>query len=92
MYKDVEVLAFTLDSKKDITEYLKKNTFDAHIIAEANDFKKKYSLDNGYPFTILVDKDRKILFAKSGGFAAPEHKMDMFKELRPYMEESLKNK
>lgn len=91
-YPDVEVLAFTLDSRKDITQYLSKHQFNAQIIADARDFKKNYSLDNGYPFTILVGKDRKILFAKSGGLATPEHQMDLFDELSPVIEKNLKNK
>jgi thiol-disulfide isomerase/thioredoxin len=91
-YKNLVVLAFTLDSKKEVTEFLKKNSFNARIVAEANSFVEKYSLGSGYPFTLLTDGARKIVYVKSGGKTGPENQMDLFNELSPYIDQILKNK
>jgi len=89
-YKNLVVLAFTLDSKPEAAEFLKKTSFKAEIMPDARDFVEKYSLGSGYPFTLLTDGARKILFAKSGGKTGPENQMDLYNELQPYIEESLK--
>lgn len=89
--KDLVVLAFTLDSQKEIIHYLQKKTFNAEITADARDFVEKYSLGSGYPFTIVVDKAGKIIYVKSGGNAEPEHQSDLYYELAPVIDASLKH-
>ena len=60
-YKDNEnvvFLSFALDSKKKIEKFLKKNTFDYHIVANSKNINKYYlpGAMKKYPTNILIDK------------------------------------
>lgn len=90
--KDLAVLAFTLDSKEEISNYLQKHEFNVEVIADAKLFVQKYSLGSGLPFSILVDKTGKIIYVKSGGETDPEKRLDLYNELSPVIDKSLQKK
>lgn len=91
-YKDLVVLAFTLDKKKEVAGFLKQHSFNAQIVPEAGDFVNKYALGNGYPFTVVIDKAGKIIYVKSGGETDKERQLDLFNELQPVIDASLQKK
>lgn len=88
-YPRSSVVAATLDNKSELDAWLQKHSFDADIIPEAISFVHKYSLGNGYPFTIVIDPLGKIIYTKSGGEAGKEHQLALYKELSPIVEKAL---
>jgi thiol-disulfide isomerase/thioredoxin len=89
-FAKLAVVAATLDNKEELKAWLKKHPFKGDIVPEAVSFVHRYSLGNGYPFTIVVDPKGKIIYTHSGGETGKEHQMDLYKELDPIVEKALK--
>ncbi len=89
-YRNLTVLAFTLDSRKDIAGFLKKKKFEVEIIPEAESFVKNYSLGSGLPFTLLIDRQGKILHIINSGDTDPAGQMNLYNELCAIIDRSLK--
>ncbi len=60
----VEFLAITFDSKEKITPFVKEHPFYFNIISDM-DIIRKYQNSN-YPTTLIIDKDGKIMYQKTG--------------------------
>jgi thiol-disulfide isomerase/thioredoxin len=88
--KNLQVLAFTLDTEQELLEFLKKHAFKAEIIPDARAFVGIYALGAGYPFTLLVDKNGKIVYTKEGAKAEEPGEMDLFNEFSPLIDKALK--
>ena len=88
----INVLAISQDKKADIQSFLTKHTFDAEIVSDSENFINKYNLGSGYPFTLLLNKEGKIIFVKSEGGETPESQLDLFKELSPLIDAALNKK
>ncbi len=88
----INVVAISQDKKADIQTFLAKHIFKADIVADAEAFINKYSLGSGYPFTLLLDKNGKIMYVKSEGGETPETQMDLYKELSPLIDKLLADK
>ena len=88
----INILAISQDKKEDIKIFLTKHIFKAEIVSDAAIFINKYNLGSGYPFTLLLNKDGKIIFIKSEGGETPETQLDLFKELSPLIYDALDKK
>jgi peroxiredoxin len=88
----INVLAISQDKKADIKTFLTKHVFKAEIVSDAEKFINKYNLGSGYPFTLLLNKEGKIIFVKSEGGETPESQMDLYKELSPLIDAALTKK
>ena len=85
-------MAISQDKKADIKTFLTKHIFKAEIISDAESFINKYNLGSGYPFTLLLNKEGKIVFVKSEGGETSESQMDLYKELSPLIDAELTKK
>ena len=88
----INILAISQDTKEQIQTFLNKHIFKAEIVSDAEGFINKYNLGSGYPFTLVINKEGKIIRVISGGQETPESKMDLFKEISPLIELMLTNK
>ena len=88
----INVLAISQDPKDQIQTFLTKHVFKAEIVANAEAFINKYNLGSGYPFTLVIDKEGKIIYVKSEGGETPESQMDLFKEISPLIDSLLVDK
>ncbi len=88
----INILAISQDKKADIKTFLTKHIFKAEIISDAESFINKYNLGSGYPFTLLLNKEGKIVFVKSEGGETSESQMDLHKELSPLIDAELTKK
>jgi len=88
----INVLAISQDKKADIQAFLTKHIFKAEIVSDAEVFINKYNLGSGYPFTLLLDKENKIVYVKSEGGETPESQLDLYKELSPLIDAMLNKK
>ena len=88
----INVLAISQDKKIDVQAFLTKNIFKAEIVSDAEKFIDKYNLGSGYPFTLLLNKEGKIIFVKSEGGETPESQMDLYRELSPLIDAILTKK
>ena len=88
----INILAISQDKKSDIQTFLTKHIFEAEIVSDSENFINKYNLGSGYPFTLLLNKEGKIIFVKSEGGETPESQLDLFKELSPLIDVALDKK
>jgi peroxiredoxin len=88
----IHILAISRDPKEQVKAFLNKHIFKAEIVSDAEIFIDKYNLGSGYPFTLLLNKEGKILFVKSEGGETPESQMDLYKELSPLIDKMLTDK
>ena len=88
----INVLAISQDPKKQVEEFLTKHSFKAEIVSDAQAFIDKYNLGSGYPFTLVIDQNGKIVRIISGGRETPDAQMDLFKEVSPLIGKMLINK
>ena len=68
-YKEIEdvlFLAFALDPKPLVDEFLKKHKFDYNIIPESQEYITKKLNPPGYPTHIVLDKNLNVVFLFSG--------------------------
>jgi thiol-disulfide isomerase/thioredoxin len=90
--KDLMVLGVSLEQKQIILNSLKKHAFHADVVAEAKTFYDTYSLGSGYPLTMLIDKNGRIIHYKSGVSQELEDPMEVYKQFSPLIEAALKQK
>jgi thiol-disulfide isomerase/thioredoxin len=88
----INILAISQDKKADIQAFLSKHSFKAEIVSDAENFINKYNLGSGYPFTLLLNKEGKIVFVKSEGGETPESQLDLYKDLSPLIDALLADK
>ena len=88
----INILAISQDKKVDIQAFLAKHIFKAEIVSDAESFINKYNLGSGYPFTLLLNNEGKIIYVKSEGGETPESQMDLYKELSPFIDSALGKK
>lgn len=86
----INIVAISQDKKEQIQAFLAKHIFSAEIVSDAENFINKYNLGSGYPFTLLLNKEGKIIYVKSEGGETPESQLDLFKDLSPIINEELK--
>ncbi len=92
-YEDkINILAISPDKKAQIELFLTKHVFNAEIVSDAENFINKYNLGSGYPFTLFLNKEGKIIYVKSEGGETPETQMDLYKDLSPLIDAMLSNK
>lgn len=89
---NLTVLAVTLDMKDKVISLLQKHAFNAEVVADAKSFFENYSLGSGYPLTILLDKDSRVIHYRSGVAVELEDPMDLYKEFSPLIDAVLKQK
>ena len=67
------VLTVTKDDAKNTKTYMGKNSFDFIVLRDDSNVFQKYQID-GVPTTLILDKDKKIVFRNSGArdFMDPE--------------------
>jgi len=72
-YKDKEVvfIALSLDSEKEVKEFLSDNEFAYKHIANARYIANKWNI-KGYPTNVVIDRNGKIIFSVSGLEVAPD--------------------
>ena len=87
----INIVAISQDKKADVQAFLTKHIFKAEIAADAEAFINRYNLGSGYPFTLLLNKEGKIMFVKSEGGETPETQLDLYKELSPLIDKMLNN-
>lgn len=88
----MNVLAISQDPKQQVLEFLNKHVFKAEIVSDAQAFIDRYNLGSGYPFTLVIDQQGKIIRIISGGRETPDAQMDLFKEVSPLIDKMLINK
>jgi len=88
----LNILAISQDQKEDVKIFLSKHIFKAEIASDGEAFIDKYNLGSGYPFTLLLNKEGRIIFVKSEGGETPESQMDLYKELSPLIDAALDKK
>ena len=88
----INVLAISQDPKQQVQEFLTKHVFKAEIVSDAQAFIDRYNLGSGYPFTLVIDPQGKIIRIISGGRETPDAQMDLFKEISPLIDAMLANK
>ena len=64
--KRINVVAISPDKKEDVLKFLSAHTFTAEIVSDAQRFIDTYNLGSGFPFSLLLDKNGKIIWVKSG--------------------------
>lgn len=80
--KNVEFLAITFDSKSLVDEFLEKIPFDYQILPDAREIIETYGVQ-GFPTSVVVNKDGKVMNSKMGG------SMNIKEELKVFIEEAL---
>ncbi len=74
--KGISVIALAIDSKKSVTSFLKKGSFNQNILiagTQGTDLIKDLgNKKNALPFTLLIDKESKILKTKLGKISEDE--------------------
>jgi peroxiredoxin len=72
-YKDREVvfIALSLDSEKEVKEFLSENEFAYKHIANARYIANKWNI-KGYPTNVVIDRNGKIIFSVSGLEVVPD--------------------
>jgi len=88
----MNVLAISQDPKKQVEDFLTKHVFKAEIVSDAQAFIDRYNLGSGYPFTLVIDKNGKIVRIISGGRETPDAQMDLYKEVSPLIDTMLTNR
>ncbi len=88
----LNVLGVTLDQKQTVLDFLKKHEFNSEIIADAKSFFENYSLGSGYPLTMLIDKNGRIIYYKSGVSQELEDPMEVYNQFSPLIESAFKQK
>ena len=88
----LNVLGVTLDQKQAVLNLLKKHEFNAQVVADAKSFFDTYSLGSGYPLTMLIDKNGRIIHYKSGVSQELEDPMEVYNQFSPLIEAALKQK
>lgn len=63
--EEVVFLAFALNAKPEIETFLKKKTFDYHIIPAAQSVAEDYAVE-GYPTHIIIDQTGKVAYRTVG--------------------------
>ncbi|MFK7774710.1 MAG: redoxin domain-containing protein [Saprospiraceae bacterium] len=80
--KNVEFLAITFDSKKQVSEFLQKIPFDFQILPHAHKVIETYGIQ-GFPTSVVINKEGKVVDSKMGG------SMNIKEELKAFIEEAL---
>jgi len=64
--KTITVVVFFKDKTNDIIEIINKYKSDIYFVTDAQEYIKNHSLGAGKPLNYVLDKNKKILYAKSG--------------------------
>lgn len=80
--KDVEFISITFDSKEDVEKFLTKIPFEFQIFPDARKIIETYGI-MGFPTSVVLDKDGKVVNSKMGG------SMNIKEELKVFIEEAL---
>jgi peroxiredoxin len=80
--KNVEFLAITFDPKNQVTEFLEKSPFGFQILPDARGIIETYGVQ-GFPTSVVVDKEGKVVDSKMGG------SMNIKEELKVFIEKAL---
>jgi thiol-disulfide isomerase/thioredoxin len=80
--KDVEFIAITFDQRNDINEFLTKIPFDYRIFPNAQQAIQDYGI-MGFPTSVVIDKNGKIVDSKMGG------SINIKEELQAFIEKAL---
>lgn len=83
--QDVEFIAITFDSQKQVSQFLEKTNFDFDIIPDAQKLIEAYGIQ-GFPTSVVIDKKGKVVDSKMGG------SMNIKEELKAFIEEALTKK
>lgn len=82
---EVEFLAITFDSQKQVAQFLEKTNFDFKIIPDAQKLIETYGIQ-GFPTSVVIDKKGLVVDSKMGG------SMNIKEELKVFIEEALAKK
>ncbi|HFB99917.1 MAG TPA: TlpA family protein disulfide reductase, partial [Phaeodactylibacter sp.] len=77
--KNVEFIAITFDGKSDVSNFLKKSKFDFQIIPDARKIIETYGV-MGFPTTVVLDKNGKVVDSKMGGSVNIQEELKAFIE------------
>lgn len=80
--KNVEFVAITFDEKRNVSSFLEKHPFDFQILADARGAIEEYGV-MGFPTSVVIDKNGKIVNSKMGG------SMNIKEELQGFIEVAL---
>jgi peroxiredoxin len=78
--KDVEFYAFTGDTKSSCMRFLKRKQFLFNIVPHAGFVNLKYGV-NGFPTTLIINKDRKVLKVYYNSVIEPKMVDGVIKEI-----------
>ncbi len=81
--KDVEFIGITFDQKSNVEAFLKTLPFEFQIIPDAQKIIGEYGI-MGFPTSVVLDKNGKIVNSKMGG------SMNIKEELKTFIEDALK--
>jgi|ERR1700756_670294 len=88
----INILAISKDHKKQIEEFLLKRPFNVDMVADREDYIIHHNIGAGYPCTIILDKEGKVVKFINGANPAIDHQMDLYKEISPLIDTMLVNK
>lgn len=87
----INYLAIGRDRKSDVQEFLREHPWDFKQVTDGNDIMMNdFKLSWGYPTTLLLDKDAKIVLAFSGGKPDSTAVQEIQDKLIPIIEKELK--
>ena len=87
----ISLIAISQDPKLQVLDFLTKHNFKAEIAADELSFIDKYNLGSGYPFTLIINQEGKIVHIISGGREEIDNQLDLYKEVSPYIDKMLAN-
>jgi cytochrome c biogenesis protein CcmG/thiol:disulfide interchange protein DsbE len=83
---ELEFLAVSFESKESLNNFLESHNFKFNqIYLEQKQINENF-LANGYPTTIILDKNKKVVFQKSGGHANEEDAKEIYKSISEEIE------
>jgi thiol-disulfide isomerase/thioredoxin len=83
---DLEFLAITFESKESLNRLLETHRFEFKQFYLEQRYINENFLTIGYPTTIILDKNKKVVFQKSGGHANEEDAEEIYKVISEQIE------
>ncbi len=87
--KDVVFVAFGRDSDLDIREFLEKKEFKYDVVSSDYDFARTYCILNGWPTSMVLDKQGVLRKVFTGGFVNEQALTHAYHEIKPTVDEIL---
>ena len=87
---EVVFIALARDDTNELTEFLKKKSFNFNIVASSNTIAKSYCVDIfGWPTSMVVDKGGIVRKITSGGYRDERAETYVYNELYPVIKKYL---